>query len=458
MQKAPPQSLQLVKTPPAARSVARILIVFALTITLGLVFVPWQQSVTGAGRVIVFSPMDRPQNIEAQIPGRLVSWKVVEGQTVKGGELIAELTDLDSKFLDPEQPRRLQAQKEALLSRKAAAEVRATALEKQIAALTGSREAAVPAAMEKALQTQDRLKAAEQSLQAAEQSFQTAKLNLERIQELNTKGLRSQRDRELADLDFVRTRTEVERAKAALEVARRDTTVGNLDQQKVDNDTVATLSSVQASLASVRETIASVNSDLIKLEVDIQNLDGRVAQRRVVAPRDGRVVRLMKVGAGETVKSGDVLAVLAPTTTDQAVELMLSDNDAPLVSVGRHVRLQFAGWPALQFTGWPSVAVGTFGGKVSVIDAVDDGKSRYRVVIVPDQETIAAKLDEPWPSNQYLRPGAEVVGWVMLDTVSLGFELWRQFNAFPPTVSREAAYSDPTAKPKETKSDSKDEK
>ena len=35
-----------------------------------------------------------------------------------------------------------------------------------------------------------------------------------------------------------------------------------------------------------------------------------------------------------------------------------------------------------------------------------------------------------------MRPGAEVNGWVMLDTVSLGWELWRQFNAFPPTVNR----------------------
>jgi hypothetical protein len=28
-----------------------------------------------------------------------------------------------------------------------------------------------------------------------------------------------------------------------------------------------------------------------------------------------------------------------------------------------------------------------------------------------------------------------VVGWILLDTVSLGWELWRQFNGFPPTIS-----------------------
>ncbi|MES2461629.1 MAG: secretion protein HlyD, partial [Armatimonadota bacterium] len=107
-----------------------------------------------------------------------------------------------------------------------------------------------------------------------------------------------------------------------------------------------------------------------------------------------------------------------------------------LLAEGRTVRLQLAGWPALQFSGWPSVAVGTFAGKVSVIDAVDDGTARYRVIVRPDRERIASGKDQPWPPADTLRPGAEATGWILLDTVSLGFELWRQFNAFPPTVKR----------------------
>jgi hypothetical protein len=81
--------------------------------------------------------------------------------------------------------------------------------------------------------------------------------------------------------------------------------------------------------------------------------------------------------------------------------------------------------------------VGTFAGRVAVIDAVDDGTSRYRVIVKPDQEAITAGKEEPWPAPRHLRPGAAATGWVMLDTVSLGFEVWRQFNAFPPTIDRE---------------------
>jgi hypothetical protein len=34
-----------------------------------------------------------------------------------------------------------------------------------------------------------------------------------------------------------------------------------------------------------------------------------------------------------------------------------------------------------------------------------------------------------------LRQGARANGFVLLDQVSLGYELWRQANAFPPTVA-----------------------
>jgi hypothetical protein len=101
----------------------------------------------------------------------------------------------------------------------------------------------------------------------------------------------------------------------------------------------------------------------------------------------------------------------------------------PMVMAGAPVRLQFEGWPALQFSGWPSVAVGTFGGRVVLVDPTDNGRGRFRVLVEPDER------DEPWPSNRFLRQGVRANGWVLLNVVPLGFELWRQFNGFPPVIS-----------------------
>lgn len=431
------ESLEIVKSKNGYTVVSLILAALLISLCAMLVYVPWQQSVHGAGTIIIFSPMQRPQNIESQIPARLRHWYVRDGQTVKKGELIAELSDLDPKFLDPQQGQRLNAQKRALIARRGAAESRLRALEKQIESLRRSQDAAVPSAQERSQQAKDRQWAAEQSVEAARQNTVTTKLNLSRVAELHGKGLKSKRDLELAELDHTRAITELERAQAALEVAKRDQKVAVLDQNKVLADTDATISSIGASIAAAQETIESTTSEIFKLEIELQNVAQRTEQRKVFAPCAGRIVRLLKVGTGETVDAGVVLAVIAPDTKDLAAELTVSDNDAPLISVGRPVRLQFAGWPALQFSGWPSVAVGTFGGRVTVIDACDDGRSNYRVIVQPDLEAIEQGRDEPWPDAMHLRPGAEVTGWIMLDNVSLGFELWRQFNAFPPTVKLE---------------------
>jgi multidrug resistance efflux pump len=452
------RSLELMKTPHPIRPIVFSLLALVLIVVLCLIFVPWQQSVTGYGRIIIFSPMDRPQSIEAQIPGRLVRWNLVEGQSVKAGDVIAELEDIDSKFLADDQVQRLQSQRGFTTAQVREAQSRETALLGQLNDLGSSRNVAIPAAEQRARQAADTVRQAEQNVEQAQQVVITEDLNLARLRELFDKGLRSKRDLELQELAIVTARTRLETARAGLDAARKALSVAQLDKERVVADTSAQINSIRASLASVRETIAKTNSDVQKLEVDINNVSQRTEQRLVRAPRDGKIVRVKKVGPGETVKAGDELAVLAPVTDDKAVELWLSDYDAPLVSVGRQVRLNFAGWPAIQFVGWPSIAVGTFAGRVKVMDAVDDGNSRFRILIVPDEAAIKAGKEEPWPPLDQLRPGAEVNGWVMLDTVSLGFELWRQFNAFPPSVNRAPIGEKSTGAPEKGAKKSGDDK
>ncbi|MBS1808422.1 MAG: biotin/lipoyl-binding protein [Acidobacteria bacterium] len=430
------RSLKLMASTPILRPLALGLFLLLVLVIVCLYYVPWQQSVTGYGRVVIFSPMDRPQSIEAQISGRIVKWHIVEGQSVKIGDVLAELEDIDSKFLATDQVQLMQSQQSYVRGSLSQAVARESALTAQMRDLENSRQVAIPAAEQRARQAEDNVRQAEQNVTQARQSVTTAELNLKRLQELFEKGLRSRRDLELAELEIVTAKTRLESMQAAADVARKAVQVAQLDKDRVVNDTSAQLNGLRASLASVRETIAKTNSDVQKLSVDIGNVQQRSAQRIVRAPRDGKVVRVMKVGPGETVKAGDELAVLAPATRDQAVELYLTDYDAPLVSEGRQVRLNFAGWPAIQFVGWPSIAVGTFAGRIKLIDAIDDGKNRFRIIVTPDEELIRSGREEPWPSLDQLRPGAEVNGWVMLDTVSLGFELWRQFNAFPPSVQR----------------------
>jgi adhesin transport system membrane fusion protein len=77
--------------------------------------------------------------------------------------------------------------------------------------------------------------------------------------------------------------------------------------------------------------------------------------------------------------------------------------------------------------------MGSFAGKVTLIDATDDGKGHFRLLVTPDPH------DLPWPSDRFLRQGVRSNGWVLLGRVTLGYELWRIFNNFPPLVLPEHA-------------------
>ncbi len=306
----------------------RIYMAILCLLTLGLIFLPWQQTASGFGRVIAYSPNDRQQEISAPVDGRIHHWHVVEGSRVKKGDAIVDLSDNDPEILE-----RLREERDALSRRS----------------------------------------------KAAQSAIRSAKNNLDRQSTLLEKGLSSQRTLEQANLEY--TRYLMDEANASAELARIDVRLA------------------------------------------------RQLTQSVQAPVAGTILRVVSGQGAQIVKQGQILAVLVPETASRVVEVWLQGNDIPLVSEGDHVRLQFEGWPAIQFSGWPSVAVGTFGGVVSLLDAVDNGEGKFRILISPD-------ASQPWPETRFLRQGVRAQGWVLLNQVTLGFELWRRFNGFPPIVSR----------------------
>lgn len=179
----------------------------------------------------------------------------------------------------------------------------------------------------------------------------------------------------------------------------------------------------QMRVADAEQALAAARADLLQLETRLAR------QVQIVhAPMAGTVFRLLEALGGTFVKQGDELVRIAPADVEPAVELWIDGNELPLVRAGAEVRLHFEGWPAIQLSGWPAIAVGTFGGRVQVIDAAARGPSgKFRMLVRPGPE-------DRWPpSPTPLRQGVLAQGWVLLDRVPLGYELWRRFNDFPPT-------------------------
>jgi RND family efflux transporter MFP subunit len=225
-----------------------------------------------------------------------------------------------------------------------------------------------------------------------------------------------------------RLRSERDAKKRKQEVAKMAAETAKIDYSRQEELLAKGLSSRKSyELAKIEYkkllgAFESVSAELAESETKLS----RQERQLIIAPRDGVILKVLAGDNSTVVKAGDEIASFAPNLDEPAVELYVSGNDIPLVYEGRKVRLQFEGWPAVQFSGWPEVAIGTFGGVVSSVDSSVSSNGKFRIIVKKD-------VNEKWPDARFLRHGAKVYGWVLLNQVVLGYELWRQLNAFPPS-------------------------
>ncbi len=412
--------LHNVQAPRSVTTMARLLVIVIVVTIVALIVTPWQQTIGGTGRVIAFSPEERVQSVEATVDGRIVTWHVREGSVVKRGDPVVDLADNDPNILA-----RLQKERDQLVRAVVEGDARAGSLQVRIGSLEETLASSVAAADLREQMARERVTAAEQALAAARAAKVAADLNLDRQRSLAAKGLTSTRNVELAVLEGATRTADVDRAVATLNAARTEAASLQAELRRTRADALARIDEAKAGLASGRSDVAKARAELAKIDVRI----ARQETLQVVSPIDGTVLRIVGRRSGELLKAGDTLAVIVPASTKDVVELWVDGNDMPMVLPGSSVRLQFEGWPALQFSGWPSIAVGTFGGRVSLVDQTDNGRGKFRVLVEPDEQ------DEQWPSKRFLRQGVRANGWVMLNIVPIGYELWRQFNGFPPVIA-----------------------
>lgn len=396
-----------------------VFLVLSLSVVSTLAL-PWTQTVGGEGRVVAYSPMEREQRMHAPVPGRIERWWVVEGSRVKAGDPIVEIQDLD-----PEYTSRLDRRREAEADRLAASERQAAGLTEQAGAYGKARDLKVKAADLKVKMAEQKLAGAKQKLAAFEGELETARINFERTEQLLAKGLVSTRQWELAKLETVKAEANVNLALTQVSEAEAGRTALEADSLRAHAEGMADVLKAHVDAQKAQAEAAYAKTDLAKAEVDV----ARQASRIVRAPLSGVIVRIDGGEGGRILKGGEELAVLVPDTESRAVELYIDGNDGPLVAEGRKVRVQFEGWPAFQFSGWPGTAIGTFGGVVSFVHpAATDDEGRIRVLITADPS------EPPWPAAVHLRQQVRALGWILLDEVRLGWEVWRRINGFPQSV------------------------
>lgn len=443
-------SLRLARSSRVAREIAKYLF-FALVFTILLMaFAPWQQSVTGTGNVLAYSPDQRQQVIQAPIKGRIALWgdNIFENARVKEGQFIAEIRDLDDQYTSNLNIQLLNSQ-QAVASAKQQLDADKAALEKSLFVvetidnqvttygnvkddITKAQDAYVEMARKKVDAKLQELNVYRAALPQLEEEYKRIKkleaannISLQKLQEVFRK-LNEAKGKAKAGESYYASAIEelngkisdrsayIQKAQVEIEKA-----ISSLEKAQVG------VSKDKSKIEETKQKLNKANKELVDMRVKVS----RQSNQTITAPFDGYIVQITPNLGTAILKQGDPICTIVPYTKDRSVQIWLDGNDAPLVEPGRHVRLQFEGWPAVQFAGWPSVAVGTFGGDVISVDAIDNGKGMFRILIRPDP------TEPAWPTDRFLRQGVRANAWVLLNRVPLWYEVWRNLNGFPPVVS-----------------------
>lgn len=412
----------LFRDPSHAIKSSRLFTTFFILLFLVL-FIPWTQNIRSNGSLTTYLPQDRPQSIQSIIPGRVEHWYVREGQFVHRGDTIIRISEIKEKFMDPKLLERLGDQITAKEGSQSSTSGKIASLAKQIDALQKEKRLSLEKARNKVKQFELKILSDSADVMAVKSDLEISILQSRRADSLFRKGLIALTDQERRNLKLQESKAKLQTSENKLLTSKNELLNANIELGSLEAEYTNKISKAESELNASLSYLYETQAEIAKMNIEFSSTAIRSGYYYVTAPQDGYVVQAKITGIGENVNEGDIICTIMPAAPQLAVQLYVRPMDIPLLAKGRKVRLQFDGWPALVFSGWPNYSFGTFGGKVAVIDNFDT-KGLYRILVVPDPD------DEPWPKQ--LRVGSGTFGWVMLKDVPIWFELWRQFNGFPP--------------------------
>lgn len=418
-------ALDLVRTGRLVRMAGRTTLVTLVLCAAAMFLLPWRQTATGTGTVLALNPQERPQPVKSATKGivRYVKDGLREGSWVEEGQVVLELSPTAEGGVQQTdlQFAAVELKVEMTRSRIEFAQQQVDLQENSGVFLAESLNQEIEAANKKWEQAQKE----EASLRAElidKQNQRKIAEDVARQGIISREELISKRQAEDAHYQKVLKAENAEQEAYSNLRAKEEVAKSKLRDIEIKNR------AAKNKLLEEQEKLQSTLKELSALEVKRQEFE----RLKVRAPRSGFIQQWYGLEGSDTVKEGEQLFVIVPKSSELAVEMLISGNDMPLVHEGDRVRLQFEGWPAVQFVGWPSVAIGTFGGRVNRVFPTDDGKGNFRVLVTPDNHFAR---EDGWPDDKYLRQGVRANGWVLLRRVPLGYEVWRQLNGFPPSLS-----------------------
>lgn len=397
---------------------------FILLAGIITLFLPWTQNIKIKGNVSSLYQEQRPQQLNSPIPGRIIKWNVKNGDYVKKGDTLLQLSEIKEDYLDPLLVQRTEEQVQAKKGVRDYYEAKVGTTNNQLQALNAARELKLNQLKIKISQLNNKLTGEEAELEAAKNELKLSEDQFARQKKMYDEGLVSLTQFQQRSISYQNSVAKKTASENKVAQTRQEILNTQIEQNSVVQDYTEKLSKIEGERFQSMGQIEGSDGDIAKLQNQVANYKARQGLYFIIASQDGQIVQLNKAGIGEVLKDGENIGTIVPTTVDYAVEIYIKPVDLPLVKEGQRVMCIFDGFPAIVFSGWPDSSYGTFAGKVIAVESNISPNGLFKALVIED------KNEKRWPPK--IKMGTGVQGIAILNDVPIWYELWRNINGFPP--------------------------
>ncbi|MFS4474528.1 HlyD family secretion protein [Chryseobacterium sp. T20] len=387
-------------------------------------FLPWTQNIKVKGNVTSLYQEQRPQQLHSPIPGKIIKWYVKNGDYVKKGDTLLQLSEIKDDYLDPLLVQRTQEQVNAKKGVRNFYEAKVGTVKTQLEALHSARNLKLNQLKIKISQLNNKLTGEEAELTAATNELKLSEDQFARQKKMYEEGLVSLTQFQQRSISYQNAVAKKTASENKVAQTRQEIINIGIEQNSVIQDYTEKLSKIEGDRFQNMGQIEGSEGEIAKLENQVANYKARQGLYFIIASQDGQIVQLNKTGIGEVLKDGENIGTIVPTAVDYAVEIYIKPVDLPLVKEGQRVMCIFDGFPAIVFSGWPNSSYGTFAGKVVAVESNISANGLFKALIIED------KKEKRWPPK--IKMGGGVQGIAILNDVPIWYELWRNINGFPP--------------------------
>ncbi|MGB4447075.1 MAG: HlyD family efflux transporter periplasmic adaptor subunit [Cloacibacterium sp.] len=389
-----------------------------------IMFLPWTQNIKTQGNVNTLFQEQRPQKLNSPIPGRIIKWYVKNGDVVKKGDTILQISEIKEDYLDPLLVERTQEQVQAKKGVREYYNAKISTTENQIAAITASKDLKLNQIKIKIAQLQNKLKAEQAELTAVNNELKIAQDQLNRQNKMYEEGLVSLTQLQQRNVSYQNALAKKTSAENKLAQTQQEIAAQNIEQNAVIQEYTEKLSKTEGDRFQSMGQVAGSTGDIAKLENQVATYKVRKGLYYILATQDGQITQLTKAGIGEIVKDAETIGIIVPKKIDYIAEIYVKPVDLPLIRENQKVMLTFDGFPAIVFSGWPNSSYGTFSGKIIAIENSISENGLFKAIVAED------KTQKRWPPNMKIGTGSS--GIAILNDVPIWYEIWRNINGFPP--------------------------